>query len=369
MKPLDYARILGGAARVEWRRRRGRPAVPYKLEFIVTFSCGSRCRTCNIWQRYIDDPSKRKEELSVDELVRTAASARDYVRWISLTGGEVTDRDDFPDIAKGMLDAVGDRLALFQITTNGIDAERVEAILPQVVRASRGIPTYITMSLDGLDDTYQRVRGVPNGYARVKKSMAVLEALEREEKHLTTGWQVTLSDLNVDQADALFEEASRGKERPILTLATDSLQLTRGKLSVDTRRSPRVQEAARRLWKKYPLAQLNDLPPTLHLGLTQRFFRTGEAPLDCTAGFATLTFDPYGGVLQCDVRDRPLARLQDHDFDIVKMVGSQAWADALAPVSRCRECWTPCQAYPTIMHQPEKAMALYADELRRRGRG
>ena len=192
-----------------------------------------------------------------------------------------------------------------------------------------------------------------------------LEALEREEKHLTTGWQVTLSDLNVDQADELFEEASRGKERPILTLATDSLQLTRGTLSVDTRKSPKVQEAARRLWKRYPLGQLNDLPPTLHLGLTQRFFRTGEAPLDCTAGFATFTIDPYGGVLQCDVRDEPLANLRNHDHDIVKLARSEEWARALAPVSRCRDCWTPCHAYPTIMHQPGKALALYAAELAR----
>lgn len=340
--------------------------MPYKLEFIVTFSCQSRCRTCNIWQIYIDDPGKRKEELTVDQLVATAASARDTVRWISLTGGEVTDRDDFPDIVEGIIDAVGDKLALFQITTNGIDPERVADMLPRVVAMTRGIPTYITMSLDGIGERYQRVRGVPDGYAKVKRSMAVLEGLEAEEKHLTTGWQITLSDLNVDQADALFDEASRGKERPIVTLATDSLQLTRGKLSVDTRKSPAVQEAALRLWRRYPLNQLNDMPPQLHLGLTQRFFRTGEAPLDCTAGFATLTIDPYGGVLQCDVRDTPLAHLRDHDYNLPQMVASPAWATALAPVSRCRECWTPCQAYPTLMHQPAKAMALYADELRRR---
>ena len=365
MRPLDYAKILSSAARVEWSRRRGMAAVPYKLEFIVTFQCGSRCRTCNIWQRYIDAPEKRALELSADELIRTAASARKYVRWLSLTGGEVTDREDFGDIAAGMLGAVGDRLALFQITTNGIDPERVAAVLPEVVAASRGIPTYITMSLDGLGKTYQRVRGVPDGYARVKRSMAILEELEREEPHLTTGWQVTLSDLNVDQANELFEEASRGKERPILTLATDSLQLTRGRLDVDARNSPRVQEAAARLWRRYPLKQLNDLPPTLHLGLTQRFFRTGRAPMDCTAGFATVTIDPYGGVLQCDVRDTPLAHLKDHAFDLVALCTSDAWARAIAPYRRCRDCWTPCQAYPTLMHQPLRALSLYAAERAR----
>ena len=49
-----------------------------------------------------------------------------------------------------------------------------------------------------------------------------------------------------------------------------------------------------------------------------------------------------------------------HDFDIVAMCRSQSFRDALRPLSGCRECWTPCQAYPSIIHHPVESLANYA---------
>ena len=361
MRPLHYAKIISAAARVEANRRLGRPTVPYKLEYITTFSCQSRCRTCNIWKRYIDEPERQADELSVDQVVRSAVSARDHLRWLSLTGGEITDRDDLLDLVEALVDRVGDRLALLQFTTNGIDPERIESVFPKIVELCRGIPTYLTMSLDGLDKRYERVRGVPNGYRKVKASMRVLKRLEAREEHFTTGYQITLSQMNADQADALFNEASDGHERPIVTMATNALTLTQGRADVDVRQAgPEVRRALTRLWRRYPTRSLKDLPPKLHLGLTQRFFETGEAPIPCAAGHAALTIDPYGRVLQCDSRDDALTTLQAHDFDIVRMCNSTVFLDALRPLSGCQECWTPCQAYPSILHHPVRSLAHYA---------
>jgi MoaA/NifB/PqqE/SkfB family radical SAM enzyme len=355
VKFKHYASLLGSAARVEMARMLGRPTLPYKLEYILTYACGSRCRTCNIWARYIDDPEKRNEELSVDQIVASVASARDHVRWVSLTGGEITDRDDLVDIVEGIVDAVGDRLALLQFTTNGINPDRVEAAFSKILPLAEGIPTYITMSLDGIGKTYERVRGVPDGYARVQESMRRLEAMAGPD--VSTSFQITLSELNHHEADALFDVASEGRERPIITMATNALQLTRGKADVDVREAgPEVREALRRAWRRYPLRGPKDLPPKLHLGLVQRFFDRGDAPLPCVAGHASLTIDAYGGVLQCDSRDTNLARLQDHYFDIPAMCRASAFREALAPLSGCRACFTPCQPYPTIMHHPGRAL-------------
>jgi MoaA/NifB/PqqE/SkfB family radical SAM enzyme len=361
MKARDYAALMGAAAKVEWAKRLGRPTIPYKLEFITTFSCQSRCRTCNIWKRYITDPEEQSRELRPEQIIQTVLSARDHVRWISLTGGEVTDRPDFIEIVQGIIDAVGDKLSLFQITTNGIDPEKTAKILPEVIRIARPIPTYITLSLDGIGKTYERVRGVPNGYEKVKQSMAILKAIEKEESHLTTGYQITLSELNVHEAAELFEDASFDHERPIVTMATNALQLTGGKADIDVRRAGvEVEEALADMWRRYPRSAVNDLPPAMHLGLTQRFFKTGRAPVPCAAGHATVTIDPYGGVLQCDSRATALARLQDFDFDLVAMCQSDAFRAALEPLSGCRECWTPCQAYPSILHNPVASTLEYA---------
>jgi MoaA/NifB/PqqE/SkfB family radical SAM enzyme len=360
MKAKHYSRLLKGAARVEWQRRRGKATVPYKVEFITTYACASRCRTCNIWKRYIEDPEEQAREMTCDDIGRTVASGRDHIRWVSLTGGEITDRPDIIDIVKRIVAEVGDRLALLQFTTNGIDPAKTEAIFPELFEVTRGIPVYVTLSLDGIGKTYERVRGVPRGYEKVMASMDIIKRLNETEKHVTTGFQITLSELNVHEASDLFEKASEGHERPIITMATNALQLTRGNPDIDVRRaSEDVEEALREVWKRYPKVAINDLPPTLHLGLTRQYFRTGRAPIPCSAGHSTLTFDPYGGVLQCDSRATTLARLQDYDFDLVALCEADAFRDALAPLSDCRECWTPCQAYPSIMHHPVSSLWEY----------
>jgi len=190
--------------------------------------------------------------------------------------------------------------------------------------------------------------------------MEALKALSRDAPHVTTGFQVTLSDLNVNEADELFDAASEGQERPIITMATNALQLTGGKADVDVRHaSQAVEDALTRIWKRYPSRMLNDLPPKLHLGLTRQYFKTGRAPVPCSAGHSTLTIDPYGGVLQCDSRSESLARLQDYDFDLVALCRSDAFRSALEPLSDCRECWTPCQAYPSLIQHPIASLVEY----------
>ncbi|MGM0578480.1 MAG: radical SAM/SPASM domain-containing protein [Myxococcota bacterium] len=349
--------IARGVARVEVARRLGRPVIPYRLEFITTFACESRCRTCNIWKRYIEAPEDRELELSVDDIVRTAASARRYVRWISLTGGEVTDRPDLPHLVARLVSEMDGRLAMLQFTTNGIDPDRTEAMFREIARLTRGIPTYVSVSLDGLGRTYERVRGVPDGFRRVRRSMERLQRLSREERHVTVGHEVTLSKFNAPEAQDLFAAATVGGKQPIVTLATDAFQLTRGQAGVDVREGGApIRRALSWLRRNYRVRSPEDLLPKLHLELTRQYLRSGEAPLRCLAGHASLTVDPYGRVLQCDSRERALARLQDFDFDVVRMCRAPGFREALAPDTDCRDCWTPCQAYPTLMHRPVEAM-------------
>ena len=62
-------------------------------------------------------------------------------------------------------------------------------------------------------------------------------------------------------------------------MATDALQLTGGKADIDVRRAGvEVEKALEDMWKRYPRSAVNDLPPAMHLGLTQRYFKTGRAP-------------------------------------------------------------------------------------------
>ena len=128
--------------------------------------------------------------------------------------------------------------------------ERVEAAFARILPMTHKIPTYVTMSLDGIGPTYERVRGVPDGYDKVMRSMDILKRLGADHPSFTTSFQITLSELNVHEADALFEVASDGHERPIVTMATDALQLTGGKADIDVRSAgPEVRAALKLVFR------------------------------------------------------------------------------------------------------------------------
>jgi MoaA/NifB/PqqE/SkfB family radical SAM enzyme len=356
-----YAAVLMKVAGNEVRRRLGRPFYPYKLEFFTTFSCQSRCRTCNIWSRYIEDPEKQKSELGPSEIARVVGSARRHVRWVALTGGEVTDREDFVDIVRGVVRA-GDRLGLMNVTTNGLDPDKTARIFGEVARLTRGIPFHVNVSLEPNDAMYTAVRGIKGGYAQALESLAQLRQIAAREPHFGCGYLVTLSDLNSRVVNDLRYVGHERLGQMTLGIATNAQVLTRGKKDVNTdRSSPELAESLQRIWSQYRVRSFLDLPPKIFLGLSRRFLRTNRAPLPCEAGKNVLSIDPYGQVMQCFHIGKPLARLADHDFDLLRLCDSGDFQAALAP--DCRDCWQACQAYPSMFHHPIRTAAEYGKSL------
>jgi MoaA/NifB/PqqE/SkfB family radical SAM enzyme len=364
MDLLKYASLAAEAARVEWARRRGLATMPYKLELFTTFACDSRCRTCDIWKRYREDPGARGREMTAAEIAEVVRSAGDHLRWLSLTGGEVTERPDFVEIVRGVMEASGGRLALINVTTNGLDPERTATVFPEVFRLTRGTSVYATVSLEADEESYLRVRGVRGGLKRARASLDAIRRAAEGETHVMTGYQVTLSCLNAGGVRSPVGDPALGDARPIVGVASESHTLTRGHIDIDARKSADVVgPAVARLHRDLRVRAVRDLPPKVYLGLARGFLESGRAPLACTAGWGALTVDPYGSVYQCFHRAEPLGSLRDHGLDLSRLCASPAFRSALLPLAGCRECWSPCQAFPTMLQQPGGALLAYVRSL------
>jgi MoaA/NifB/PqqE/SkfB family radical SAM enzyme len=115
------------------------------IGLMATDLCKSRCRHCFIWNK------KEHSHLSVDvigRLVRDPAVTRKT--FFELTGGEFLEHPDWREIIKLVKDAGND----FVVLSNGMyPDELIEAV------KELEIPN-VYMSLDGLGETYKRVRGV-----------------------------------------------------------------------------------------------------------------------------------------------------------------------------------------------------------------
>ena len=346
--------LLGSLRRVNRERRKGGAVLPWKLEFFTTYSCGSRCKTCLIWTRYERNPELRAKELPAEAFGKITESIGQGLRWISFTGGEITDREDALDLATAVVDAAP-RARVISSSSHGLAPERTEALFGALASKYPDRAIMVTLSLDGLKESYKKIRGV-DGFEAVMESMERLQNLSKQHANLQASYQVTLSHLNLHEADDLIDFVAREAEGNVVTIANDSRVLTEGRIkNVDVRHDERLLEALARATKSSRFFDINGQFARVYMGLVRTMSKTGQAPIPCTAGMASLSIGPYGEVLQCDRHDEPLGTLEGPDYDLDALIRSASFQMTLEPLKDCRECFTPCQAYPSMMHAPLKA--------------
>jgi MoaA/NifB/PqqE/SkfB family radical SAM enzyme len=134
---------------------------PDYVEVRVTEGCNSRCITCGAWK------NSREGELSTEEMIDAFKQLREIgVKSIRISGGEPLIRSDIVELIKEC------RLLKFQdvyVATNGL-------LLPQKgEELVKGGVTHFGVSLDGIGETNDVIRGVTGGYERVLEGINVLK--------------------------------------------------------------------------------------------------------------------------------------------------------------------------------------------------
>lgn len=175
---------------------------PKWLVFMVTDKCNSRCTHCSIWrQKGIDNP------LTPEELEKTLSdSLFKDIREIINTGGEATLRTDLEEIFLAEHKALPK--ANLQLSTNALIPQRTIDLAKALLK--RDIPLSIGISLDGVGEHHDKVRGVKGNFERVNRLVQELIKLKKIYKDkLTFVLGFTLSSLTVDY---MKETQEYGKE-------------------------------------------------------------------------------------------------------------------------------------------------------------
>ena len=73
------------------------PPKPFVITYSVTNSCNSRCKTCNLWKIYSDNPNLKNDELKLDEIEKIFRSFG-KIYFFNLSGGEPYLRKDLHEI-------------------------------------------------------------------------------------------------------------------------------------------------------------------------------------------------------------------------------------------------------------------------------
>jgi len=163
---------------------------PIEASIKVTERCNSRCITCDIWK------NKPENELTTQEIENIFHQLKEIgIKLIGFTGGECLLRSDIGELIKKAKEIVG---AKVYIITNGILLEKKAKVLLE-----SGVD-YISVSLDGIGKTDEKIRGVLGHYDKAIKGINVLKKLNPGGKPIIN-IGTTLIESNLDDVPKLIE--------------------------------------------------------------------------------------------------------------------------------------------------------------------
>ncbi len=175
---------------------------PTHIVYMVTDRCNSRCVHCNIWrQKPTKNPltAKEVEQVFSDDLFKD-------VQYILCTGGEPTVRDDIKDIYLGIHKALPK--ATLQLSTNGLLPDRVIDTVKTLI--AHNIRIDVGISLDGIGDAHDKLRGVKGNFEKVDKLLHEMVELRKNHKdELRMALGIVLSDLTLDSISEVRSYAKK----------------------------------------------------------------------------------------------------------------------------------------------------------------
>ena len=276
---------------------------------IVTYRCNARCSMCNRYRA----PSKPEEEISLETIKKLPK-----MYFTNITGGEPFIRTDLKDIVRELYKK-SDRIV---ISTNGFFTDRIVDLCKEFPNIG------IRISIEGLEQTNNEIRGLQNGYQRGYSTLKKLHEMGMKD----VGFGMTVQDKNAPDLVPLYKISDEmGME-----FATASLHNS-FKVFCNHRAIKNIIHDRPMVAKNFE-DLVNEL---LHSNSPKKWFRAyfnhglinyiygQHRLLPCDMSFDTFFIDPYGDVMPCN---------GTKDKEVMGNLNEQSW-DELWNSAQDRDCW------------------------------
>jgi len=330
------------------------PELPYKVTFVATYHCNFRCEMCNIWQK------KSVDEMTPQEVALFFEKWPQF-RWVHLTGGELFMRRDLDDLVAAIQTSCRS-LYLLNFPTTGWFGDKTLSLVDRTL--ARGVGRLmVTISLDGPKPLHEEMRGLPGSWDRAIETFRRLRGIKRSNFQTVIG--MTLMAKNATAVD----DTLAAIRTVIPDFQRSELHLNVGHESghyfgnvgypveqhhVDILRA--IEDHRRQNGSGlHPVKFLEDR----YQALVSTYYDTRRSPLPCTALSSSCFIDAYWNLFACSIWDEKVGNLRDNSFDLRALWDSPRRRELRDDVvgERCSHCWTPCEAYPTILGNLARAVA------------
>ena len=282
----------------------------------MTYRCNARCTMCNRYKA----PSKPEEEITIDAIRKLPP-----MYFTNITGGEPFIRTDLEDIVRE-LDKKSDRIV---ISTNGFFSDRIISLCKKFPHIG------IRISIEGLEDTNNEIRGLDNGYERGYSTLVELRRMGLKD----VGFGMTVQDRNAPDLVPLYQLSNELNMEFATAALHNSFYFVEAKNIIHDRLM--VAKNFERLINEL----LNSNSPKkwfrayFNHGLINYIF-SQKRLLPCDMSFDTFFVDPYGDVMPCNgtKEKEVMGNINEQNWDDIW--NSQKAEAVRKKVRACdRNCW------------------------------
>ena len=243
---------------------------------IVTYRCNAKCTMCNRYKV----PSKPEEEITVETIRKLPE-----MYFTNITGGEPFIREDLKDIVRELYKK-SDRIV---ISTNGFFTDRIVDLCKEFPQIG------IRISIEGLEQTNNEIRGLDDGFKRGYTTLKTLVDMGMKD----VGFGMTVQDKNAHDLVALYNISDElGMEFATASLHNSFYFVESNNIICDRLMvAQNFEDLINRLLesnspKKWFRAYFNH-------GLINYIF-SQKRLLPCDMSFDTFFIDPYSDVMPCN---------------------------------------------------------------------
>ncbi len=335
--------------------------LPLNLTLSPSPKCNSRCLTCNIWM-------KREQELTLEEWDKVLASLGQTPYWFTISGGEPMMYPQVVELAQSAYEHC--QPGVINIPTNGI----LPTIPEKVERIARSCPksrVIINLSLDGVEEKHDFIRGVPGNFKKFEQRLEQLLSLRRQLNNLTIGIHSVVSVFNVDNLDEIIAYADQtGADQFITEIAEHRVELDTVGLPI-TPSAESYAKAIDRLIayvesKRFTgIARITEALRVEYYKLVKRILEEEDQVIACYAGWVSAHIYADGTVWPCCVRADNLGNLRDHNYDFKEIWFGEKIQNARRSIA-AKQCHCPLAnaSYTNMLHDIATLARVAANVLR-----
>ena len=279
---------------------------PKLAMFNITNNCNSRCITCNAWKQ------KSTNELTTDEVTDILYQLRILgISSVGFGGGEPLLRKDLSELIQKSNELGFKRMSV--ITNALLLNERKSEILLESGLTAMGI------SIDGLGETNDMIRGVKGAYERSLSALKMLVELRDDKYPYLNIWvSTTLMRPNMNQIEEIIEMCKQLNVRIFLNLLDTSPYFLSGVdasdlIIKDQKELDAFIDGLHVIKKKYPFV-LNEFHVAIEYA-RRHFSDPKRKDIPCCMGYQSIYIGAHGEVYSGCWVLKPIGSLREKKLE------------------------------------------------------